>query len=196
LLGGTEDEECNANSAISSSVSISKSASTNSSSMKGNVGGSGHSADTAVSSNIVERELIRGGSKSSMKESRSGLGLGLDEKGDLSVAAIAGGSSALLQRRRSNSINRNQLPAAQQQTFPSDLQPLSLTRVVSLGAFESPPIYDTTKSERQTTRLRRDQRKIAVNTSDFQELRLTFAFEAVQALIAKETKAMMKETKS
>lgn len=73
-----------------------------------------------------------------------------------------------------------------------DMQPLGLTRVISLGAFESPPIYDESDSLRQTTRLRRNRRKTVTSTADFQELRLKFVTEAVQALINKESRVALK----
>jgi hypothetical protein len=174
VLKETDEESC-----LSGMVSISDISSNNSS-----------NKSERVTANEVE-VVSKDGSSITRVNSRNSCGSGpheLNEKNDLSVAATAGGNSALLQRRR---VNSQQQSVSAHQQLLSDLQPLSLTRVVSLGAFESPAIYDTTKSERQTTRLRRDKRKNAVNTSDFQELRLTFAFEAVVSLVAKETKAML-----
>lgn len=68
------------------------------------------------------------------------------------------------------------------------MPPVKLARVISLGAFASPPIYDIDKAERQVTRLRRDKRRNTAKTNEFQELRLTFALEAIKAIISKEKK--------
>lgn len=72
------------------------------------------------------------------------------------------------------------------------LPPVKLARVISLGAFASPPIYDVDKAERQVTRLRRDKRRNTAKTSEFLELRLTFAMEAIKAVISKEKKAKLR----
>jgi hypothetical protein len=72
-----------------------------------------------------------------------------------------------------------------------NMPPVKLARVISLGAFASPPIYDVDKAERQVTRLRRDKRRNTAKTNEFQELRLTFAMEAVKAVISKEKKSKL-----
>lgn len=67
-------------------------------------------------------------------------------------------------------------------------QPIALTRVVSLGSFTSPPIYDTEKSERQVTRLRNKRRSVA-KTQEFQRLRLEFATKAVHSLVVRKRRS-------
>lgn len=69
-------------------------------------------------------------------------------------------------------------------------QAIGLTRVVSLGAFASPPIYDTEKSERQVTRLRNKRRTVA-KTQEFQKLRLEFATKAVAILVTRKRKSQL-----
>eukprot|EP01036_Dinobryon_divergens_P022974 gene22974-31280_t len=69
-------------------------------------------------------------------------------------------------------------------------QAIGLTRVVSLGAFASPPIYDTEKSERQVPRLRNKRRTVA-KTQEFQKLRLEFATKAVASLVTRKRKSQL-----
>jgi hypothetical protein len=61
----------------------------------------------------------------------------------------------------------------------------ALTRVVSLAAFSSPPIYDisSSKGARQLRSLRKEKRKSMTATTDYMELRVKFAGEGVQRLV-------------
>jgi hypothetical protein len=61
-------------------------------------------------------------------------------------------------------------------------KPVAFTRVVSLGAFTSPVLYDINKS---SGLLKSDRRKIAVQTPEFLSLRLSFAKEAIHSSILK-----------
>mmetsp|Transcript_18597 Transcript_18597/g.25686 ORF Transcript_18597/g.25686 Transcript_18597/m.25686 type:complete len:927 (+) Transcript_18597:506-3286(+) len=66
--------------------------------------------------------------------------------------------------------------------------PIALTRVASLGAFASPPIYDTDKSERQVPRLHHKRLSVA-KTQLFQSLRLDFALKAIRSYVARNSVA-------
>jgi hypothetical protein len=61
----------------------------------------------------------------------------------------------------------------------------ALTRVVSLAAFSSPPIYNisSSKDARQLRSLRKEKRKSMTATTDYMELRVKFAAEGVQRLV-------------
>jgi hypothetical protein len=63
-------------------------------------------------------------------------------------------------------------------------QTIALTRVASLGAFASPPIYDTDKSERQVPRLHHKRLNVA-KTPMFQSLRLDFTLKAIRSYVAR-----------
>jgi hypothetical protein len=63
--------------------------------------------------------------------------------------------------------------------------PVQLSRVASFAAFDSPPLYDLAKSERQLTRLRQERRKANAKTPEFQQLRMLFSKEMVAAVVAK-----------
>lgn len=67
--------------------------------------------------------------------------------------------------------------------------PIGLTRVVSFGAFDSPPIYDTAKVGRQFLKLRRERRKDIEKLPAFQNQKLKFGLESVAALVQKERRA-------
>jgi hypothetical protein len=68
----------------------------------------------------------------------------------------------------------------------------NLHRVASFNAFESPAIYEEIAAgygktcDRQLTILHREQRKAVALTTDFQDLRLKFAYEAISVLTSKE----------
>ena len=68
----------------------------------------------------------------------------------------------------------------------------SLSRVVSFGAFESPPLYNLAKSERQVARLKQEKRKLIAKTTEFQLLRLNFTNESITSMINKETRKRIK----
>jgi hypothetical protein len=61
--------------------------------------------------------------------------------------------------------------------------PYKLSRVTSFAAFESPPLYELPKAERQMTRLRQERRKVIATTAEFQELRLAFSKEMIRSLL-------------
>ena len=60
-----------------------------------------------------------------------------------------------------------------------------LTRVSSFAAFESPPLYELPKPQRQMTRMRQERRKLIATTAEFQELRLAFCKEMLTAMLSK-----------
>jgi len=68
---------------------------------------------------------------------------------------------------------------------PTGMLPIKLTRVTSFAAFESPPLYDLPKAERQVTRMRQERRKVIATTPEFQELRQKFSIEMVAPMLHK-----------
>jgi hypothetical protein len=72
---------------------------------------------------------------------------------------------------------------------PGPAMPYKLSRVTSFAAFESPPLYDLPKAERQVTRLRQERRKVIATTAEFQELRLAFSKEMIRSLLRNKTAA-------
>jgi len=67
----------------------------------------------------------------------------------------------------------------------------SISRVVSFGAFESPPLYSLPKAERRIARLRQEKRKVIARTSEFLSLRLSFTMEALSAMVHKEARRQL-----
>jgi len=67
----------------------------------------------------------------------------------------------------------------------------SISRVVSFGAFESPPLYSLPKAERRIARLRQEKRKVIARTREFLSLRLSFTMEALSAMVHKEARRQL-----
>jgi len=72
--------------------------------------------------------------------------------------------------------------------IPTALPLTSISRVVSFGAFESPPLYSIPKAERRVARLRQEKRKVIARTSEFLSLRLSFTQEALSSMVHKEAR--------
>lgn len=92
---------------------------------------------------------------------------------DASQASLSKGG------RNNNSNNNNN-------NTNGSVTPVSLQRVASFNAFESPAIYEDKTHSRQMKMLYREQRKTVSKTSEFLELRLTFAKQSVKDFIDKE----------
>jgi len=71
----------------------------------------------------------------------------------------------------------------------SPMKPPTFLRVTSFSAFSSAPLYDAEGAERRTAHLRKERRRRAESSEEFQRLRLGFTKNAVSALISKTTKA-------
>ena len=110
-----------------------------------------------------------------------------DSGGTDSEAEPSQGAAAAVRRSSSRCGADSAIPAA----IPATA---SISRVVSFGAFESPPLYSLPKAERRVARLRQEKRKVIARTSEFLSLRLSFTQEALSSMVHKEARRLERVT--
>lgn len=114
---------------------------------------------------------------------------------DLPLAHIQHGENQQPQKQQPQLEQQQQQLEQELLTIPASLSLGSMPRVASFGAFDSPPLYDTSlqHAERQLSQLRTERRKHMAMTGEFQKLRMVFATDALLSVISKEARAKLRD---